>query len=96
LAVAKPVITTRYNGAAELFVNNRHGIVIDSPENIEALAEAMSFYADPANVEQAANAIVEDNLREKISIGRHAKQMVELYQSILNKTENRRQEPARK
>ncbi len=96
LAAAKPVITTRYNGAAELFVNNRHGIVIDSPDDVEALAEAMSFYADPANVKQAANAIVEDNLREKISIGRHAKQMVELYQSILNKTEDRRQELARK
>jgi UDP-glucose:(heptosyl)LPS alpha-1,3-glucosyltransferase len=96
LAAAKPVITTRYNGAAELFVNNRHGIVIDSSDDVEALAEAMSFYADPANVNQAANAIVEDNLREKISIGRHAKQMVELYQSILNKTEDKRQEPARK
>jgi len=91
LAAAKPVITTRFNGAAELFVSNRHGIVIDGPDDVEALADAMSFYAEPANVKQACGAIAEDNLQEKISIGRHAKQMVELYESILNKTENKRQ-----
>ncbi len=85
LAAAKPVITTRYNGAAELFVNKRHGMVIDRCDDTRALADAMSFYADPANVARAGDAIIEDNLREKISIGRHAKQMVELYERILKK-----------
>lgn len=90
LVAAKPVITTRYNGAAELFVNNRHGMVIDRCDDAEALAGAMSFYADPANAARAADAIIQDNLAEKISIGRHAKQMVELYESILKRTPVRR------
>ena len=90
LAAAKPVITTRYNGAAELYVNNRHGMVIDRCDDARALAGAMSFYADPANVARAGDAIIEDNLMEKISIGRHAKQMVELYEGILKRTEVRR------
>lgn len=85
LAAAKPVITTRYNGAAELFINKRHGMVIDRCDDAQALAGAMSFYADPANVARASDAIIEDNLKEKISIGRHAKQMVELYERILKK-----------
>ena len=38
LAAGKPVITTRFNGAADHFTDGRHGIVIDSPDNIPALA----------------------------------------------------------
>jgi len=90
LAAAKPVITTRYNGAAELFANKRHGMVIDRCDDARALAAAMSFYADPANAAHAADAIIQDNLAEKISIGRHAKQVVELYECILNNSEGRR------
>jgi glycosyltransferase involved in cell wall biosynthesis len=88
LAAAKPVITTRYNGATELFADKRHGKVINRCDDARALAGAMSFYADPANVARASDAIVEDNLKEKISIGRHSKQMVELYERILNKAES--------
>lgn len=89
LAAAKPVITTRYNGAAELFCSKRHGSVIDRCDDIEALAGAMSFYANEANAQKAAGAIEQDNLAEKVSIVRHAKQMVELYKHILNKAEVR-------
>jgi len=91
LAAAKPVITTRYNGAAELFVNNRHGSVIYRCDDARALAGAMSFYADPENAKKAVDAIIEDNLKEDVSIGRHAKQIVALYKSILKRTEVRSQ-----
>ena len=85
LACKKPVITTEFNGAAEQFENNRHGRIIKSPEDIDALADAIAFYADAANVCKASSAIVEDNLAEKISIERHAGQLVELYNSIMKK-----------
>ncbi|HIJ67188.1 MAG TPA: glycosyltransferase family 4 protein [Planctomycetes bacterium] len=94
LAAAKPVITTRYNGAAELFVDKRHGLVIDRCDDVRALADAMCFYADPENAKKAGDAITQDNLAEKISIRRHAEQMVELYERILKKTENRGQKSA--
>jgi len=83
IAAEKPVITTKFNGAADLFVNNRHGKVIDSPENIPALAQAISFFTDKTNIQKASQAIIEDNLKEKISITRVAKQLESVYESIL-------------
>jgi UDP-glucose:(heptosyl)LPS alpha-1,3-glucosyltransferase len=88
LAADKPVITTRFNGATDLFVDNRHGRIIDSPEDVPALAEAIAHFTDADNIREASQAIIADNLREKISIGRAAKQLISLYESIL---ENRRQ-----
>ena len=85
LAAGKPVITTRYNGATDLFVDNRHGKVIDAPEDISALAEAIVYFTDTNNIEKASQAIAEDNIEEKISIGRAAKQLVTVYESILQR-----------
>jgi UDP-glucose:(heptosyl)LPS alpha-1,3-glucosyltransferase len=82
IAAGKPVITTRFNGATDLFVNNRHGKVIDTPENIAALAEAINYFTDKNNIRKASEAIVADNLKEKVSIGRAAKQLKSLYESI--------------
>jgi UDP-glucose:(heptosyl)LPS alpha-1,3-glucosyltransferase len=82
LAGGRPVITTRFNGAAELFVNNRHGITIDRPEDVTALARALFHFTDAANILRAAEAIHQDNLKANISISRVAEQMVSLYTSI--------------
>jgi UDP-glucose:(heptosyl)LPS alpha-1,3-glucosyltransferase len=87
MAAGKPVITTEFNGAADLFVNDRHGKVIDRPENIPALAQAISFFTDTNNIRKASQAIVADNLEEKISISRVAKQLMPVYESVLEKRE---------
>jgi UDP-glucose:(heptosyl)LPS alpha-1,3-glucosyltransferase len=85
IALGKPVITTKFNGAADLFVNDRHGKVIDSAENITALAQAISFFTDTNNIQKTSQAIVEDNLEEKVSIARVAEQLITLYELILKK-----------
>ena len=85
IAAGKPVITTIFNGATDLFVNNRHGKVIDAPEDIPALAEAINYFADRNNIRKASEAIVADNLKEKVSISRVAKQLESLYESILQR-----------
>jgi len=85
LADDKPVITTKFNGAIDLFVDGRHGKVIDSPENIPALADAISYFANLNNVKRASQAIVLDNIKETISITRAAKQLIALYESIIEK-----------
>lgn len=85
LAAGKPVITTKFNGATDLFVNNQHGKVIDSPKDISALAEAIVYFTDTNNIEKASQAIAEDNIEEKISIRRAAKQLVTVYESILQR-----------
>lgn len=85
LAADKPVITTKFNGAAEMFVNNRHGRIIDVPENIGALAEAIGHFTNTKNIQKAATAILSDSLREQISISRTAKELKSLYESILER-----------
>jgi UDP-glucose:(heptosyl)LPS alpha-1,3-glucosyltransferase len=85
LAAGRPVITTGFNGAADLFVNGRHGKVIDRPENIPALAQAIGFFTDTDNIRKASQAIIEDKLEEKISINRVAEQLMSVYESILEK-----------
>jgi len=87
IAANKPVITTKFNGAADLFVNERHGKVIDCAENIPALAQAISYFTDTNNIRKASQAIVADNLEEKISISRVAEQLIPVYESILEKRE---------
>ena len=85
LAANKPVITTRFNGATDLFVDNRHGKVIDSPEDVSALAEAMRYFTNTGNIQKASDAITADNLKSKISINRVAEQLISVYESILEK-----------
>ncbi|MBE0535777.1 MAG: glycosyltransferase family 4 protein [Phycisphaerae bacterium] len=82
LTHARPVITTRFNGAAERYVDRRHGAVIDDPRDTRALAEAFAWVADVDNARSAAEAIRRDNLAENISIARHAEMLVELYRFI--------------
>ncbi len=82
IAADKPVITTRFNGASDMFVDGRHGKIIDSPENIAALANAIVYFSVPDNISKASKAIREDNLREKVSISRAVKQLDDLYESI--------------
>lgn len=85
MAGGKPVITTRFNGATDLFVDNRHGKVIDTPDNIAALVEAISHFANTDNIERASQAIKADNIKEKISVLRVAKELNSLYEQVLKK-----------
>jgi len=85
IAANKPVITTMFNGATDLFVDGRHGKVIDSPEDVGALAEAIGYFTNTDNIQKASRAIAEDNLKEKISISRVAKQLQSLYEQMLEK-----------
>lgn len=85
IAAGKPVITTKFNGATDLFVNNRHGKIIDRPEDIRELAEAINHFTDKSNIQKASEAITADNIKEEISISRLAKQLISVYESILNK-----------
>lgn len=85
LAAGRPVITTKFNGAGEQFIDGRHGKIIDGPENVSALAQAIRHFTSTDNICKASQAIVEDNIKEKISITRVAEQFAYLYDEILEK-----------
>jgi UDP-glucose:(heptosyl)LPS alpha-1,3-glucosyltransferase len=84
LAAGKPVITTKYNGATDLFTADRHGKVFDSPDDIDSLAEAMRFYCITENLITAKKAIQDDDIKSKISIESHCQKLLELYKKIEN------------
>ncbi len=85
IAAGKPVITTSFNGAADLFTHTRHGMVVDSPDNIPELARAIVHFSSTDNIRSASEAIVEDNLKQRVSVARVADRLVSLYESILQK-----------
>ena len=85
LAAGRPVITTKYNGASDLFQADRHGKIFDSPDDIDSLAEAMRFYCNTENLKAAQKAIADDDIKVKVSIETHCKKLLELYKTIKNK-----------
>ena len=85
LAAAKPVITTRHNGATDLFADGRHGRVVNSATDIAALAKAIEHFADIENVRKASEAILADKLEDNVSIEQVVRQLCSIYDSILEK-----------
>lgn len=88
LAMGKPVITTRFNGAAERYEHLRHGFIIDDPSDWRLVAEGMITFCDRRKIELASKAIVDDNLCEEVSIKRHVEKLIGLYNKILEKRKN--------
>lgn len=89
LAAGKPVITTKFNGAIDLFADNRHGRAIDDPRDIAALSEAIKYFTNRDNLNRAANAIISDNLRQNVSVARVAQQLRAVYEEIMEKRRRR-------
>jgi len=81
LAAGLPVVTTRFNGAAERITDGVQGYVIDSPHDVGALADRIDRLADDehrrACATRAAQAV------QDISMKGHADDIQALYQEIL-------------
>jgi UDP-glucose:(heptosyl)LPS alpha-1,3-glucosyltransferase len=46
LASGLPVVTSRFNGAADAITSDKGGKVLDDPADVEALAQSIAFYFD--------------------------------------------------
>ena len=76
LACGRPVVTTRFNGASELMEDGREGIVLNTPEEIEHLADALDRLRDgelrrrmgAAARETAEQHPIERNVREMTAV----------------------------
>lgn len=82
LCCGMPVVTTRWNGAAEAMTPGRHGAVIDSPSDITALAAGIA--ATLQSDIRAACAADAAGFCERLSMRRHARELMEQYQPVLN------------
>lgn len=81
LSVGLPVVTTRYNGAAEIMEPGRHGEVLDEPGRPAELAAALTRALQPA-VRAACQADA-PRLWEQLSMARHARELASFYRDIL-------------
>jgi UDP-glucose:(heptosyl)LPS alpha-1,3-glucosyltransferase len=80
LSSGLPVVTTRYNGAAEVIEPGRNGEVIEDPGDYEELAAAIRRALRP----QVRQWCLEDAAatRERLSMARHARELKALYEEI--------------
>jgi UDP-glucose:(heptosyl)LPS alpha-1,3-glucosyltransferase len=76
-----PVVTTRYNGAAEVMQERTHGVVIAAPNDIAALASGLAAALQPA-LRGACQADA-PRMRAQLSMARHARELLSLYERVL-------------
>ncbi len=80
LCCGLPVVTTAFDGAAEVVEDGRDGCVIERPDDPEALCAAIGGVLDPAVRRCAASRA--GQRREALSMRRHAEALLELYRAI--------------
>ncbi len=76
-----PVVTTRYNGAAEAMTNGVHGAVIADPGDTPALAAGIAAALRPA-LRGACQADA-PRMQAQLSMARHARELLVLYERVL-------------
>jgi UDP-glucose:(heptosyl)LPS alpha-1,3-glucosyltransferase len=76
LACGLPVITTRSNGFSEIIENGVHGSIVDRPDDLLALRDAIRLWSDPSrraaarstNTQLAAQFDISKNIEETLAI----------------------------
>lgn len=81
MAAGLPVITTRFNGAAEKITPGQEGFVIDSPTDVEGLARAMAVLCDDGRQRMMGEAALE--AVAGLTMESHARQVRALYDDIV-------------
>lgn len=74
-----PAITTSYNGAAEV-LSDGAGVVVATPADVQAAAEAMALLAEPARRREASRACRAK--AEWLSVDRHVDDLLAVYAEV--------------
>ena len=74
-----PSITTAYNGAAEILADGG-GIVVPSPRDIRAVADAMAELADPQARAARSRACLA--VADRLAMDRHVDELLAVYQQV--------------
>ncbi len=81
LTAGVPCITTRFDGASEVIENDVNGYVLDTPDDVAALAQRTVALCDPATRHRLAAGTADG--AAGITMRRHAEEMVRVYETIL-------------
>ena len=84
LAMGLPVISTRFNGACEIMTDGVHGYVLDDPNDVRALADAMRKMLDGERRAKMAQACLE--LRPKLSYNNHLWSLLNIYRDVARRS----------
>jgi UDP-glucose:(heptosyl)LPS alpha-1,3-glucosyltransferase len=80
LAMGVPVISTVFNGACDIMTNGVQGIVLDRPDNLQALTVAYNQLLDPTVRQRMRDAALQ--LRPQLSQEHHLARLNQIYSSI--------------
>ncbi len=83
LSLGVPVITTMFNGAAEVIQDGREGFVIESPENVGLWARRIEDLAAPELRSRMSERALA--LREKISMARHVGELEAVFAEVVER-----------
>ncbi len=78
-----PCITTRFDGSAEAVKDGQNGYVIDSPDQVEALADRVRRLSNPDVRRQFADRASLNT--DRITMKRHAEELCSLYREIASR-----------
>jgi UDP-glucose:(heptosyl)LPS alpha-1,3-glucosyltransferase len=81
LATGLPVITSRFNGAADAILSKEGGEVIENPANVESLAESIAYYFDEERRKKAR--VVTRQWMEKYSPADHMEDILRVYYEVV-------------
>jgi UDP-glucose:(heptosyl)LPS alpha-1,3-glucosyltransferase len=93
LAAGRPAVTTRFNGAADFLGAGKYGVVVESPRDIEGLARGILRLCDRQEQQAMGTAIEADRVYEQVSMRRHARELMELYQELVARRQHSRRGP---
>ncbi|MGB2998713.1 MAG: glycosyltransferase family 4 protein [Phycisphaerae bacterium] len=85
MACGRPVVTTRFNGASELMHNGGDGFILDSPDDLDGLADAMGRLLDPDLRVQMGSAA--RRTAEAHPIERNFREMAEVFNRVAARKE---------
>jgi UDP-glucose:(heptosyl)LPS alpha-1,3-glucosyltransferase len=83
LSLGLPCITTAYDGSSECIRDGEHGFVIDSPESVDALANALNKLSDEPTRRYISKQAMK--LGSFLSMRRHATEVLGLYREIADR-----------
>ena len=84
LASGLPVVTTRFNGAADAFLTDRGGKVIEDPADVEDLARSISDFFDEGRRNEAR--IVARQWMEKYPLTYNIEETLRVYYEVAKKS----------
>ena len=77
LAMGLPVISTVFNGACEIMTDGTHGLVLNDPSNVQALAQAMTQISARGRRNAMREACLQ--LRPALSYETHLDRLLDIY-----------------